>query len=100
MTTYKELLKQREELEAQIHAARKSELSQAIAKARALISEYELTVDDIFNKHSNNRSPSIGQKIAPKYRDEKSGLTWTGRGKPPKWIKDQNRDLFAIPETA
>ncbi len=25
-----------------------------------------------------------------------TGETWTGRGKPPKWIQGQNRDSFLI----
>jgi len=27
-----------------------------------------------------------GQKFPPKYRDPKSGLTWSGRGRAPGWI--------------
>ena len=34
--------------------------------------------------------------VAPKYRDPNSGSTWSGRGKPPKWIAGQNRDQFLI----
>ena len=36
MSTYKELLKQREELEQQIQQARKNELAEAVAKVRSL----------------------------------------------------------------
>jgi len=32
-----------------------------------------------------------------KYRDPKSGKTWTGRGKPPAWIAGaKNRDAYLI----
>ena len=34
--------------------------------------------------------------VAPKYRDPESGSTWSGRGKPPKWIAGQDRDNFLI----
>ncbi|MBO1859091.1 H-NS histone family protein [Burkholderia cenocepacia] len=35
--------------------------------------------------------------IAPKYRDPKTGATWSGRGKAPQWIaKAKNRDRFPI----
>ena len=95
MSTYKELLKQREELEQQIQQARKNELAEAVAKVRALVAEYELTADDVFPPASS-RSSSVGAKVAPKYRDPASGQTWTGRGKPPKWIADQDREKFAI----
>jgi len=65
MTTYKELLKQREALEQQISEARR-------------------------------RSASAGTKVAPKYRNPATGETWTGRGKAPKWIQNQDREQFAI----
>jgi DNA-binding protein H-NS len=35
---------------------------------------------------------------APKFRDPESGATWTGRGKPPNWIKGKERAGFLIPE--
>lgn len=95
MTSYKELLKQREDLELQIQNARKNELADAVAKVRALVTEYELTADDVFPP-ARSRASSIGSKVAPKYRDPVSGQTWTGRGKPPKWIQDQDREKFAI----
>ena len=95
MSTYKELLKQREELEQQIQQARKNELAEAVAKVRALVAEYELTADDVFPP-ARLRSSGAGAKVAPKYRDPASGQTWTGRGKPPKWIQDQDREKFAI----
>ena len=43
MTTVAELIKQRDALEAQIEAARKSENSDAIAKVKALIAKHRLT---------------------------------------------------------
>ena len=95
MTSYKELLKQREDLEQQIQLARKGELTEAIAKVRTLVAEYELTADDIFPP-ARARSSSAGSKVAAKYRDPATGQTWTGRGKPPKWIQDQDREKFVI----
>ena len=28
------------------------------------------------------------KQVAPKYKNPKTGETWTGRGKPPRWITD------------
>jgi DNA-binding protein H-NS len=95
MTSYKELLKQREALEQQINEARRQELTGAIAQVRALIAEYGLTQDDVFPT-GRARSASSGIKVAPKYRDPATGQTWTGRGKAPKWIQNQDRAQFAI----
>jgi DNA-binding protein H-NS len=95
MTSYKELLKQREALEHQINEARRQELAGATAQVRALVAEFGLTAQDIFPS-PRARSVATGSKVAPKYRNPATGQTWTGRGKAPKWIQDQNRDQFAI----
>lgn len=95
MTSYKELLKQRELLEQQIADARRRELADAIAKVRGLIAEYALTPDDVFPS-TRARSSGAGGKVAPKYRNPATGETWTGRGKAPKWIQDQDRQKYAI----
>lgn len=96
MTTYKELLQQRNSLDAQIQEARNRELSDATAKARALVAEFGLTSEDVFGKRKAVSSRA-GTKVAPKYRNPSTGETWTGRGKPPKWIADVNREEYLIP---
>lgn len=93
MTTYKELLKQREELEAQINAARNAEVAKAVGDIRKLIADFGLTSADIFPPA---RAKATRDAVAPKYRDPATGQTWTGRGKPPVWIRDQDRTKFAL----
>lgn len=96
MASYKELLAQKAALEAQIQAARKSEISGAIQKAREIISEFDLTVDDIFGARTKKAQTA---KVAPKYKNPETGETWTGRGKPPKWIAGkEDRTIFLIAE--
>ena len=100
MTSYKELLKQREVLEQQISEARRRELSDAVAQVRSLVSEFGLTPQDVFpagkGAGKTGRSSMAGTKVAPKYRNPATGETWTGRGKAPKWIQNENREKFAI----
>ena len=98
--SYKELLLQREALEQAIATARAHELSEAISKARELVAEFGLTVQDVFPSgrgaaKSSNKSSS-GNKVAPKYRDPATGQSWTGRGKAPKWIEGQDRAKYLI----
>ena len=95
MTSYKELLKQREALEQKINEARRNELSEAVSQVRALVTEFGLTAQDVFPA-GKARSASAGSKVAPKYRNPATGQTWTGRGKAPKWIQNENREQFAI----
>jgi DNA-binding protein H-NS len=98
--SYKELLKQREALEQAIATARNQELSEAIQKARELVAEFGLTVQDVFpagrGASKSAGKTSSGNKVAAKYRDPATGQTWTGRGKAPKWIDGQDRSKFLI----
>ncbi len=97
-SSYKELLKQREALELQIGEARRRELAAAVAQVRELIAEYGLTQQDVFpaGRGARGVTGSSGVKVAPKYRDPATGQTWTGRGKAPKWIQNEDREKFAI----
>jgi DNA-binding protein H-NS len=102
MSSYKELLVQREALEQAIAEARKTELSEAITKAKALISDFGLTQMDLFDTDKTTKTPKVRaektgrQKVAPKYKDPATGAMWTGRGKAPKWIDGQDRAKFVI----
>lgn len=108
MSSYKELLAKREALEQAIAEARKTELSEAINKAKALINDFCLTQMDLFGtdkpaktgksaKTNADGTEKTGrQKVAPKYKDPVTGATWTGRGKAPKWIAGQDRAGFVI----
>jgi DNA-binding protein H-NS len=95
MPSYKELVKQRESLDQQIQQARREELAGAVSQVRALVAEFGLTAQDVFPS-GRARSVSSGSKVAPKYRNPATGQTWTGRGKPPRWIQGQDREKFAI----
>ena len=99
-TSYKDLLAQREALEQKIAQLRQSETKEAISKAQAIISEYGLSEQDVFgNRGTTSRSKTAGLKVAVKYRDPATGSTWTGRGKPPAWIKGfgpDDRAQFAV----
>lgn len=94
MSQYKDLLKQREELEAKITEARNAEVVSAIAQVRQLVLDYSLTERDVFG--GVRTSSAKGSTVAPKYKDPVTGATWTGRGKPPRWIADKEREQFLI----
>ena len=95
--TYKELLQQREALELAIAQARQNEIASAVAQVRELVAEYGLTPQDVFpGRVAKSGGVKAVSKVAPKYRDPATGQTWTGRGKPPKWIEGQDRAPFVI----
>ncbi len=98
MNDLQNLLQEREALENKIREARRQQIAQAIATCRKLIEEHALTESDLFGsgKGRRGKTGATGIKVAPKYRNPATGETWTGRGKPPKWIQGQNRDSFLI----
>lgn len=94
--SYKELLAEREALEKAIALARQNEIASAIAQARQLVAEYGLTAQDVFPGRATRVASKATAKVAAKYRDPSTGQTWTGRGKPPKWIDGKDRSQFTI----
>jgi len=93
MATYKELMAKRATLDEQIETARKAELEQVIQQVRQIMQDYGLTVDDLGLKQG--RKVQTKTPVAAKYRDPKTGATWSGRGRAPAWV-GKNRDRFLI----
>ncbi|WP_428000715.1 H-NS family nucleoid-associated regulatory protein [Acidovorax sp.] len=95
MASYKDLLAQKQNLDAQIAAARKSEMQEALSTIHGLIKEFGLVASDVFPA-GRVKSATKGSTVAPKYRDPGTGATWTGRGKAPLWIANKDRAQFEI----
>lgn len=98
MTTYKELLAQREALDNQIDQARQHELADAVKRVRELVEEFGLTQADVFGNARKGRTQTTtaGRKVAPKYRNPTTNETWTGRGRQPRWIQGKQLSDFLI----
>ncbi|MCA8023594.1 H-NS histone family protein [Burkholderia metallica] len=96
MATYKDLKVKMEALAEQAEAARIAEFQAVVEEIRAKVTEYGITEKDIFGRQRGHQAKSMAEA---KYRDPKSGATWSGRGRAPAWIKDvKNRDRFLIQE--
>ena len=87
MATLQELLSQKEALDREIELTKKRDRADAIAKVRALMAEYGLTLSDLSTRAAPTGKQSPRGKVAAKYRDKASGDTWSGRGLQPKWLK-------------
>ena len=96
MSFLKELLLQREQLNAQIEQTRQNELADALTKVHAMIQEYGLTQQDIFPSSDRRISRATSSKVPPKYRNPLTGATWTGCGKPLRWIEGKDRSMYLI----
>lgn len=95
MTTYKELTAQIENLQKQAAHARQSEVANAIADIKEKMRDYGITLTDL-GLTGAKKASKAKEPVAAKYRDLVSGATWSGRGKPPRWIAGQDREAFTI----
>ncbi|MBN3760026.1 H-NS histone family protein [Burkholderia sp. Ac-20365] len=99
MSSYRELLAQREKLEKQIEEAKAREYAEVLNEIKQKMSDYGITLAELGGGVRAKAAKAAGRPragVAPKYRDPASGSTWSGRGKPPRWIAGQDREKFLI----
>jgi len=91
MASLQDLIAQKEALEREIERTKQQGRTDAIAKIRALMAEYDLSVADLAGKSGKavrgKSSKSKGGKVPAKYRNSSTGETWSGRGLQPRWLK-------------
>ena len=79
--TLHDLVKQRADLDAQIEAAKAADFHTAGHHAAYLFGGEAAAA--LLTLHNRSARPQRAE-VAPKYRA--TGLTWTGRGREPKWF--------------
>ena len=87
MATLHDLIAQKQAIERQIEQAKKEGRGSALARARALMSEYGLTLADL-QKTARKKGPLRPTgKVAAKFRNSSTGEAWSGRGLQPRWLR-------------
>lgn len=89
--TYIELKTEIARLEAEAERVRRLELPTVIAELNLLIERYELTEAMIFGASRKDNPGRPRTVLVPKYVDEATGNTWTGRGPQPAWLSEALR---------
>ncbi|MFM0742147.1 H-NS histone family protein [Paraburkholderia xenovorans] len=95
MSSYKQLLAKREELEAEIELAKQAEASVALEQIREQVQLFGFTPEDVFGKPGKKAK----RVLAPStnlFRNPHTGDAWTGRGRMPAWLKDQDIEQFRV----
>jgi len=99
------------QLEKEAAALRATETTKVVAQIRESIATFGLTVEQLFGRGAKAVKAAAGKALGggkaarkgagiPKYRDPKTGKTWTGFGKAPSWIATvRNRDKFLIDQS-
>ncbi|MBC8736998.1 H-NS histone family protein [Paraburkholderia sp. UCT31] len=111
MATLEQIQTKISKLEEQANALRLKESEKVISTIKKLMDAHNLTAADLSGaipgptKGSSAATKSTDSKggLPPKYRDPKSGLTWSGRARPPAWIanvKDRSKFLIADDESS
>ena len=77
MSSYKELLAQREQLDKQIKEAIAREKADGIAKAKLIIEQYGLSASDLFSRKSGGKS--AGGKVADRKSTRLNSVTLESR---------------------
>jgi DNA-binding protein H-NS len=110
MPTLEQIQAKLQKLQAQADALIARQTQVAVDEIRDLMLKHGLTAEDIegsakatrsaraLNGHAGNKkSKNIGTVKAAKYRDRKTGATWTGHGRAPGWIAGaKDRSQFLI----
>ena len=95
MKTYKELQLEIRDLQAKAEKQRQAEIQKAVDDIKDKMREYGITVDDLAPAKKARKTGATGT-VKPKYRNPETGDTWTGRGKPPRWIAGKDKNQYLI----
>ena len=82
----------RVQMDATLKSMERDERSDALQQVHALIAQFNFLPFEVFPRKSD--APKA--KLPAKYYDPDSGQSWSGRGKPPRWIEDKDRAQFLI----
>jgi DNA-binding protein H-NS len=95
--SYSSLKAKLEAVCAEMEAARSREFEAVLVSLRKTISDYGITERDIFGRQKldGGRDSRFG-RVAAKYRNPETDETWTGRGRPPRWIAGKCYAEFLI----
>ncbi|SAK53845.1 histone family protein nucleoid-structuring protein H-NS [Caballeronia fortuita] len=105
MATLIEIQAKIQKLQAQASEIAKKQSSKVLAEIRSLMDKHGVTIAHIESylgkSGRGQKAPSSKLSANPagaeKYRDPKTGATWTGHGRAPAWIANaKNRNRFLI----
>lgn len=102
-------INEKQEIEKQINKLKRKMRTLHSRQRRPVITsiirsmiEYEITPEEIAQAYERRSKSSKSKSTAPaRFKNPETGDTWTGRGRPPRWIVDaeskgQHREQFLI----
>ncbi|WP_157380556.1 H-NS family nucleoid-associated regulatory protein [Burkholderia ubonensis] len=94
MKEYRDLIAMREKLDEEIESARANARHAAFLEIKQLIVEFRISAKEMreFMRRGGGRRTPV-----PKYWNPRTGETWSGRGRRPKWLNEQDMETFRLP---
>lgn len=99
-TDYASLLEERRQLDRKLNELREAAVAEFVERVMAEAEKLELDLPELLGaRHERKQRRSINAPV--RYRDPNNpDNTWTGRGRPPKWLQDlidagKDQDEFA-----
>lgn len=102
-------INEKQEIEKQINKLKRKMRTLHSRQRRPVITsiirsmlEYEITPEEIAQAYERRNKRGTARSNAPaRFKNPETGDTWSGRGRPPRWIVDaeakgQHRDQFLI----
>lgn len=80
-----------EKLQTELQDKRKTARQLAISEAQRIITQMGIRPEELKFPREGEEAPRARRPVAPKYRGP-NGETWTGRGRPPRWIVEATKD--------
>ena len=96
--TVADLEAEREALDRKIEEQKAAEKRSVMDQIGSVMGTYAISLEELVEYQGGLKIKRKGVKAKPKYRDPATGAIWTGRGKPPVWLRDKNFDDFLIPK--
>ena len=75
---------------------REAEKKSVLDQIASVVKAYSLTVEEVIEVLGGYKPKRKSSPAKPKYRNPETGVTWSGRGKEPLWIRGKDRSAFLI----
>ncbi len=96
MPNYQDLQAQIASLQAQAEEVRRRELVEIIREIKEKVALYGLKAEDLGFKPMHRMRTEKKSQLPAKYKNPKTGETWNGHGRTPKWIAGKPKEKFLI----
>lgn len=92
-----ELLAKRAQLDIEIAAQRAARRRDVVEEVVRLIQEYNISARELeLRCFRGDGATSSRRRVEPRYWDPKTGATWSGRGKRPRWMDGRDPEEFRL----